>query len=195
MRWTRRARRRGLDASRTTDASKYGCSSSHVGWMRGRAGNTLVWRGGRSMPASRGRRSMLPGGGGRSTPVVGGRSTQSGARRATTANKESPLGLAPSGMVLPVFAKAYRSGNPRPCTYILPHPPVPSDLKPQYRTDWSKPLDRSPSNSVIHLTSSTPSLTLWSSNESVTDSGPLTPSPTNVMALSAPSSTSTTDNS
>ena len=91
-----------------------------LGGWGGRAGNTLVWRGGRSMPAGGGRRSMLAGGGGRSTPVIGGRSTSSGARRATTANKESPLGLAPSGVVLPVFAKAHHSGNVSLLTYHNP---------------------------------------------------------------------------
>ncbi|KIK07550.1 hypothetical protein K443DRAFT_673146 [Laccaria amethystina LaAM-08-1] len=105
----------------------------------------------------------------------------------------SRLGLASSGVVLPVSAKAHRAG--KPSTLSLHSSPSSSTLKP--RSTIPNKLIRSagstPSNSVVHLTSSTPSLTLSSSNESVTDSGPPTPSPTSMTDVSAPSSASTTD--
>jgi len=103
------------------------------------------------------------------------------------------LGLASSGVVLPVSAKAHHSC--KPSTLHLHSSPSSSTLKP--RSMIPNRLVRSAgsthSNSVIHLTSSMPSLTLSSSNGSVTDSGPLTPSPTSMTDLLAPSSASMMD--
>lgn len=103
------------------------------------------------------------------------------------------LGLASSGVVLPVSAKAHRVD--KPSTSHLRSSPSSITLKPRSTipSRLSKSAGSTPSNSVVHFTSSTPSLTLSSSNESVTDSGPPTPSPTSTTDLSAPSSASTTD--
>ncbi|EDR03857.1 uncharacterized protein LACBIDRAFT_306604 [Laccaria bicolor S238N-H82] len=105
------------------------------------------------------------------------------------------LGLASSGVVLPVSAKAHRPG--KPSTLRLHSSPSLSTLIPRSTIPNKrvKSAGSTPSNSVLHLTSSTPSLTLSSSNESVTDSGPPTPSPTSMTDLSAPTGTfaSTTD--
>ena len=103
------------------------------------------------------------------------------------------LGLASSGVVLPVSAKAHRAD--KPSTSNLRASTSSSTLKPR-TTIPNRPVKSAgstPSNSVVHLTSSTPSLTLSSSNESVIDSGPPTPSPTSMTDLSAPSTASATD--